>query len=64
MQDKGRKEVKVEKESKEKLVKTYIKDCYEEYCQLAMEEKETEEAIRLAVFSLAMPSSTFFSGTA
>lgn len=54
----------MERDSGEKLVQTYIKDCYEEYRRLAAEDSETQEAIRLAVFSENMPSSCFFSGTA
>lgn len=57
-----RKEVNVEKDSTEKLVMRYVKDCYEEYLRLVQAERETAEAIRLAVFSPAMPSTTFFLG--
>ncbi|MCD8294892.1 MAG: hypothetical protein LUE27_06610 [Clostridia bacterium] len=52
----------MEKDSTEKLVMRYVKDCYEEYLRLVQAERETAEAIRLAVFSPAMPSTTFFLG--
>ncbi len=54
----------MKKDSKEKLVKTYIQDCYEEYRRQITADMETEETIRLAILSPALPSTCFFCGTA